>query len=134
MTDKHNPLSVCSFEGEFMNDYSIRIANLTKSYGNLRALDGITFDVMRGTLFAFLGENGAGKSTTINIMCGQLQKDGGTVLEEKRLAAEAAALERRLEKEKEKRMAFGCVLLAGILVLIVMLLFVYRRKKRRFLR
>jgi len=62
------------------------------------------------------------------------QKDGGTVLEEKRLAAEAAALERRLEKEKEKRMAFGCVLLAGILVLIVMLLFFYRRKKRRFLR
>ncbi len=62
-----------------MNDYSIRIDNLTKRYGELRALDGISFEVSRGALFAFLGENGAGKSTTINIMCGCLKKDGGTV-------------------------------------------------------
>lgn len=62
-----------------MNEYSIRIDNLKKSYGEVRALDGISFEVARGSLFAFLGENGAGKSTTINIMCGSLQKDSGTV-------------------------------------------------------
>ena len=62
-----------------MNEYSIRIDSLAKRYGEVRALNGISFDVARGSLFAFLGENGAGKSTTINIMCGCLEKDGGTV-------------------------------------------------------
>ncbi len=58
----------------------IEINNLSKSYGDINAVNGLSFSVKSGELFAFLGVNGAGKSTTINIMCGQLQKDGGTVI------------------------------------------------------
>ncbi len=57
----------------------IRIDNLCKSFGEVKAVQDISFRVKEGELFAFLGENGAGKSTTINIMCGQLSKDGGSV-------------------------------------------------------
>ena len=58
---------------------SIRIDGLYKSYGDVKAVQGISFKVKRGELFAFLGLNGAGKSTTISILCGQLKKDGGRV-------------------------------------------------------
>ena len=58
----------------------IEINNLSKSFGQVKAVQDISFKVKEGELFAFLGINGAGKSTTINIMCGQLQKDGGTVI------------------------------------------------------
>lgn len=61
-----------------MNDV-ITIENLNKSFGEIKAVQNLSFNVKQGELFAFLGVNGAGKSTTINIMCGQLQKDGGTV-------------------------------------------------------
>ncbi len=57
----------------------IKIENLYKSYGEVKAVQGISFRVKKGELFAFLGLNGAGKSTTINILCGQLQKDSGKV-------------------------------------------------------
>ena len=57
----------------------IRIDDLYKSYGEVKAVQGISFRVKKGELFAFLGLNGAGKSTTISIMCGQLQKDRGMV-------------------------------------------------------
>lgn len=57
----------------------IRIENLCKSFGEVKAVDNLSFEVREGELFAFLGVNGAGKSTTINIICGQLEKDGGTV-------------------------------------------------------
>lgn len=58
----------------------IQIEHLTKHYGDVKAVDDLSFCVKRGELFAFLGINGAGKSTTINIMCGQLPKNGGSVL------------------------------------------------------
>ncbi len=58
----------------------IEINGLTKSYGDIKAVRNLGFSVKSGELFAFLGVNGAGKSTTINIMCGQLQKDSGTVI------------------------------------------------------
>ncbi len=58
----------------------IEIENLKKSFGEVRAVDGISFCVKEGELFAFLGINGAGKSTTINIMCAQLKKDSGKVI------------------------------------------------------
>ena len=58
----------------------IEINDLRKSFGEIRAVDGISFRVKRGELFAFLGVNGAGKSTTINILCGQLPKDSGSVI------------------------------------------------------
>ncbi len=58
---------------------SIEIENLYKSYGNVKAVQDLSFRVKKGELFAFLGLNGAGKSTTISIICGQLKKDGGRV-------------------------------------------------------
>lgn len=57
----------------------ISISNLKKSFGEVKAVNDISFDVKRGSLFAFLGLNGAGKSTTINIICTLLKKDSGYV-------------------------------------------------------
>ncbi len=58
----------------------ITIEHLSKSFGEIKAVQDISFRVKEGELFAFLGVNGAGKSTTISIMCGQLQKDAGDVV------------------------------------------------------
>ena len=58
----------------------IEISNLYKTFGNVVAVDDLSFGVRRGELFAFLGVNGAGKSTTIAILCGQLAKDAGRVI------------------------------------------------------
>ena len=60
-------------------DKIIKIDNLCKSFGEVKAVQDLSFSVKEGELFAFLGVNGAGKSTTINIMCGQLPKDSGSV-------------------------------------------------------
>ena len=57
----------------------IEIKNLSKAFGEVKAVRDLSFCVKRGELFAFLGVNGAGKSTTISIMCGSLKKDGGSV-------------------------------------------------------
>ena len=48
---------------------AIQVDNLRKLYGKYEAVKGISFTVEQGTLFAFLGANGAGKSTTIEILC-----------------------------------------------------------------
>ena len=58
---------------------SIEIKNLSKSFKDVKAVDNLSFQVKKGEFFAFLGVNGAGKSTTISIICGQLEKDAGTV-------------------------------------------------------
>lgn len=58
----------------------IEICNLNKAFGSIKAVDNLSFNVKEGELFAFLGVNGAGKSTTINIICGQLGLDSGTVV------------------------------------------------------
>ncbi len=57
----------------------IKIENLYKNFGEVKAVQDLSFEVRKGELFAFLGVNGAGKSTTISIMCGQLEKDSGRV-------------------------------------------------------
>lgn len=57
----------------------IEIEHLNKSFGEVKAVQDLSFHVKEGELFAFLGVNGAGKSTTIHIMCGQLAKDNGSV-------------------------------------------------------
>ena len=57
----------------------IEIENLNKSFGEIKAVKDLSFCVKEGELFAFLGVNGAGKSTTINIICAQLSKDSGRV-------------------------------------------------------
>ncbi|MBE5733038.1 MAG: ABC transporter ATP-binding protein [Clostridiales bacterium] len=58
----------------------IEIKNLYKSYGEVKAVQDLSFKVKKGELFAFLGVNGAGKSTTISIMCSALKKDSGSVV------------------------------------------------------
>lgn len=58
----------------------IQINHLSKNFGEVKAVQDLSFRVKEGELFAFLGSNGAGKSTTINIMCGQLTKDSGSIL------------------------------------------------------
>ena len=57
----------------------ITVENLKKSYGNVKAVNGIDFFVNEGELFAFLGPNGAGKTTTIDVICTLLAPDAGTV-------------------------------------------------------
>lgn len=57
----------------------IEINHLSKSFGTIRAVDDLSIQVKEGQLFAFLGVNGAGKSTTISILCGQLARDSGSV-------------------------------------------------------
>lgn len=57
----------------------IEIRGLCKSFRDITAVNNVSFRVKKGELFAFLGENGAGKSTTISILCGLLAKDAGTV-------------------------------------------------------
>ena len=55
----------------------IKIEHLNKCFGDVKAVNDLSFRVKKGELFAFLGVNGAGKSTTISIICGQLRKDSG---------------------------------------------------------
>lgn len=61
-------------------DNIIEITDLKKYFGTVKAVDGITFSVRRGELFSFLGLNGAGKSTTISVICSTLKKDSGKIL------------------------------------------------------
>lgn len=61
---------------------AIEIKNLKKYYGEVKAVDDVSFSVKQGEFFAFLGVNGAGKSTTISVLCGRQKRDGGEVLVE----------------------------------------------------
>lgn len=58
----------------------IEIIDLHKSFGDIKAVNGLCFKVKKSELFAFLGVNGAGKSTTINMICAMLKKDQGKIL------------------------------------------------------
>ena len=62
-----------------MSETIIRVENLKKNYGSTRAVDGISFDIERGTLFSILGPNGAGKTTTLECMEGLLKPDAGNI-------------------------------------------------------
>lgn len=55
----------------------IKVDNLSKRFGNQVALDNISFEIKEGEIFGFLGPSGAGKTTTINILTGQLSQDSG---------------------------------------------------------
>jgi len=63
-----------------MSDVVLRVQQLSKSYGALKAVDGLSLDVHRGEIFGFLGPNGAGKTTSINMICGLLKPDAGQVI------------------------------------------------------
>lgn len=75
----------------------IEIEHLRKRFGDVRAVDDLSFSVRRGSLFAFLGINGAGKSTTISIICAQLKQDGGSVkIDGMEQGREGDAIKRRI--------------------------------------
>lgn len=61
-----------------MNNNALELTDITKRYGKHVALNGLSLSVRRGEIFGLLGANGAGKSTTVRILCGLLAKDGGT--------------------------------------------------------
>ena len=61
-----------------MNEPSVSVRNLTKSFANRTVVDDLSFDVRKGEVFALLGHNGAGKSTTIDLILGLKTPDGGT--------------------------------------------------------
>lgn len=62
-----------------MSDAAIEVRDLAYAYGDVRAVDGVSFDVAQGEILGFLGPNGAGKSTTIKMLTGQLRPQSGTV-------------------------------------------------------
>lgn len=62
-----------------MNNQAIEISNVSKRFGDLQALDNVSFDIKQGEFFGLLGPNGAGKSTLINVISGLLSANSGTV-------------------------------------------------------
>lgn len=60
------------------SENAVEVTSLTKSFGELLAVDGISFEVKKGELFGFLGPNGAGKTTTIRMLTGVIKPDKGT--------------------------------------------------------
>ncbi|HKQ18327.1 MAG TPA: ABC transporter ATP-binding protein [Candidatus Eisenbacteria bacterium] len=75
---------------------AIHVADLEKSYGALKAVDGVSFDVARGETFGLLGPNGAGKSTTIGMIIGALHPDRGSVTVDGESDPTRPALRRRI--------------------------------------
>ncbi len=78
-----------------MAEPAIAVKGLTKTFGPFTAVDSIDFEVERGAIFGFLGANGAGKSTTIRMLCGLLEPTSGT--------ATVGGFDIRREPEKVKR-------------------------------
>lgn len=58
---------------------AVTVRDLVVTFGNFKAVNGVTFDVQRGEIFGFLGANGAGKTTTIRVLCGLLPPSSGGV-------------------------------------------------------
>ena len=61
-----------------MDEIYISAKNLSKSFGNRKVVDELSFEVRRGEVFALIGHNGAGKSTTIDMLLGLKKPDGGS--------------------------------------------------------
>ena len=76
-----------------MTEPSIRVRNLTKSFGDRTVVDNLSFDVEKGQVFALLGHNGAGKSTTIDLILGLKAPEGGNA---KILGMDAATNRKRV--------------------------------------
>jgi ABC-2 type transport system ATP-binding protein len=57
----------------------VNVENLTKRYGDVAAVDNLSFNVREGEIFGFLGPNGAGKSTTLNVLCTLTEYNKGSI-------------------------------------------------------
>lgn len=80
-----------AFRREKKMEYSIRTEGLTKKYGKLTAVDGLTLEVREGELFALLGVNGAGKTTTVKMLsCVARPTGGDALLDGKSIVSEKA--------------------------------------------
>ena len=62
-----------------MEHDAVEVNNRTKCFGEVQAVDGISFSIHKGELFGFLGSNGAGKTTTINMLTGLARPDSGSI-------------------------------------------------------
>jgi len=62
------------------DNVAVKASNLTKSFGSVVAVDGISFNVNKGEIFGFLGPNGAGKTTTVRMLTGILTPDKGNII------------------------------------------------------
>jgi ABC-2 type transport system ATP-binding protein len=77
-----------------MNEQAVVVENLVKDFGKFRAVDHVSFEVVKGEIFGFLGANGAGKSTTIRMLCGIITPTSGS--------GQVAGLDINRESEKIK--------------------------------
>ena len=94
----------------------VRVRNLRKDYGSIRALDGISFDVSRGDILGFLGPNGAGKTTAMKLITGFIDPDGGSVVVAGHdVASDPLAAQRRMGYLPENAPAYGEMTVDGFL-------------------
>ena len=73
-------LALDASRNQMKNDYIIELRDVTKSFGNVKAVDGISFGVSPGEVVGLIGDNGAGKSTLIKILSGVHQPDSGQII------------------------------------------------------
>ena len=82
----------------------IQIQNLCKRFGNFCAVNNLSLHIKKGEVFALLGLNGAGKSTTIGILCGLIEKTSGTVLiDNKNLDTQLEAIKKSVNLSPQDR-------------------------------
>ncbi len=99
-----------------VRDVLVRVRNLRKDYGSIRALDGISFDVSRGDILGFLGPNGAGKTTAMKLITGFIDSDGGSVVVAGHdMASDPLAARRRMGYLPENAPAYGEMTVDGFL-------------------
>jgi ABC-2 type transport system ATP-binding protein len=77
--DKRMPMTIPETDTNEQSKAAIAVEGLTKRFGDVTAVESVTFTVSRGELFGFLGPNGAGKTTTINILTGLARPDAGRI-------------------------------------------------------
>jgi ABC-2 type transport system ATP-binding protein len=98
------------------NDVLVEVQDLTKHYGSIRAVDGITFEVRRGDVLGFLGPNAAGKTTAMKMICGFLEPDRGAVAVAGRdVTSHSLDARRRIGYLPENAPAYGEMTVLGFL-------------------
>ena len=99
-----------------VSDVLVRVRDLRKSYGSIRAVDGISFEVSGGDILGFLGPNGAGKTTAMKLITGFLEPDGGTVVVAGHdVRKDPLAAQRRIGYLPENAPAYGDMTVDGFL-------------------